>query len=54
LKQANKVLGHENMKNALHTYFNKYKWQNTEFADFIGTLQEAYDKKNDTSMGAQF
>lgn len=54
LKQANKVLGQDNMKYALHTYFQKYKWGNTEFADFIGTLQKAYDSKNDTSMGSFF
>jgi len=54
LKQANKVLGQDNLKNALHKYFQKYQWGNTEFADFIGTLQEAYDSKNDTSMGTSF
>lgn len=54
LKQAHKVLGLDNMKNALHLYFQKYKWTNTEFSDFIGTLQTAYDTKNDTSMGAGF
>lgn len=54
LKQANKVLGQDTMKKALHSYFQKYKWKNTEFADFIGSLQEAYDAKNDTSMGKNF
>lgn len=42
------------MKKALHSYFQKYKWKNTEFSDFIGSLQEAYDTKNDTSMGQKF
>lgn len=54
LKQANKVLGQENLKNALHIYFQKYKWTNTEFSDFIWALQKAYDSKNDTSMGEKF
>jgi aminopeptidase N len=40
------------MKAGLHLYFQKYKWKNTEFSDFIGTLQEAYDAKNDTSMAS--
>lgn len=35
-------------------YFQKYKWTNTEFSDFIGALQQAYDAKNDTSMGQKF
>ena len=38
LKQAHKVLGLETMKKALHVYFQKYKWTNTEFADFINAL----------------
>lgn len=38
LKQANKVLGNDHLRMALHNYFQKYKWTNTEFDDFIGTL----------------
>jgi aminopeptidase N len=54
LKQANKVLGQDTLKKALHIYFQKHKWTNTEFPDFIGALQQAYDAKNDTSMGKKF
>lgn len=54
LKQAHKVLGFETMKKALHIYFQKYKWTNTEFSDFINSLQEAYNTKNDKSMGQNF
>jgi aminopeptidase N len=44
------------LKNALHIYFTKYSWKNTEFADFISSLQEAYDKQHDSSkvMGKNF
>ena len=27
-------------------YFNRHKWQNTVFSDFIQAMQEGYDKKN--------
>ena len=27
-------------------YFNRHKWSNTVFDDFIQAMQEGYDKKN--------
>ena len=27
-------------------YFDRHKWQNTVFDDFIVAMQEGYDKKN--------
>ena len=56
LKQVHSIFGQETLKNALHIYFTKYSWKNTEFADFISSLQEAYDKQHDGSkvMGKNF
>jgi aminopeptidase N len=54
LKQLNKVMGQDYLKTALHNYFQKYQWKNTEFDDFIGTLEETYITKNDQSMGENF
>jgi aminopeptidase N len=54
LKQVNKVLGQDTLKKALHNYFQMYKWGNTEFNDFIGSLEAEYKLKQDTTMGEHF
>lgn len=54
LKQVNKVLGQDVLKSALHKYFGKYKWGNTEFDDFIGSLEAEYELQQDTTMGEHF
>ena len=54
LKQVVKVMGKDNFCTALKAYFQKYKWQNAEYSEFIGTLQEQFDKSQKTSMGANY
>ena len=51
IKQVHNVFGQDTLKSALHIYFDKYAWKNTELKDFIGSLQEAYEKSGDQSMG---
>jgi aminopeptidase N len=46
LKQTHKVMGHNSFKTALHKYFERYQWQNTELKDFVGCLVEAYNEKD--------
>jgi len=48
------VLGHDTMKEAMTNYFQKYQWKNTELADFVGALKEAYDKQPQKIMGKDF
>ncbi len=43
LKQVNKVLGQDKLKKALHLYFERYQWKNTELKDFVGVLNEVYE-----------
>ena len=43
LKQVNKVLGQEDLKKALHIYFKKYQWKNTELKDFVEVLENVYN-----------
>jgi len=45
LKQTHKLMGHERFKAALHKYFDRYQWKNTELKDFVGCLVEAYQEK---------
>lgn len=49
-------MGHESFKNALHKYFDKYQWKNTQLTDFLGTLVEAYGEKDqkDQVMGSKW
>jgi len=54
LKQLHFVLGHDALKSALRSYFDKYAWQNTELKDFVGMLQIAYDKSPQKKMGPNF
>lgn len=54
LKLLHNVLGHDALKSALHSYFDKYAWQNTELKDFVGMLQIAYDKSPQKKMGQNF
>ena len=39
-------MGYDTMKTALHNYFEKYQWENTELSDFINSLQLAYDNSS--------
>lgn len=39
-------MGHESFKLALHKYFDKYQWKNTELNDFVGCLVEAYTESS--------
>lgn len=48
------MFGLDTLKDALHIYFDKHEWQNTELKDFIGSLQEAYDKSAHHPMGKNF
>jgi aminopeptidase N len=54
LKQVNKVLGQEDLKKALHVYFKKYQWKNTELKDFVEVLEDVYNQKKTKNMGKQF
>jgi len=38
-------MGHSSFKTALHKYFERYQWQNTELKDFVGCLVEAFNEK---------
>jgi aminopeptidase N len=48
------VLGKETFKTGLTNYFEKFQWKNTELGDFVSTLDEAYNKSGDKSMGPDF
>lgn len=48
------VLGLDTLKDALHIYFDRHEWSNTELKDFIGSLQEAYDNSGKHPMGKNF
>jgi aminopeptidase N len=54
IKQAQKVIGLDTLKAALHQYFAKFAWKNTELKDFIGVLSEEYDKSQNKLMGPDF
>jgi aminopeptidase N len=36
-------LGQDKLKKALHLYFKRYQWKNTELKDFVGVLNEVYE-----------
>lgn len=44
LKQLIFLMGWETFLGGIKLYFRKFKWQNTTLTDFIGSLQEGYDK----------
>lgn len=44
IKQLTYLIGWDTFSQGLHIYFKKHAWKNTELPDFIGALQEAYDK----------
>lgn len=53
--EAQKVLGEDTMKAAMHQYFQKFAWKNTELKDFVGVLSEEYEKSNQLKlMGPDF
>lgn len=56
LKQTHKVMGHDSFKSALHKYFDRYQWKNTELKDFVGCLVEAYNETaaQNQKMGKNF
>ena len=47
-------MGYDTMKTALHNYFEKHQWGNTELSDFISSLQQAYDNSTQKKMGENF
>lgn len=56
LKQMYKVLGHDIFRAGMHSYFKKFAWKNTVFADFVGEMSNAYlaSKNKPIDMGADF
>jgi hypothetical protein len=40
------LLGWEAFTSGLKIYFQRFKWKNTTLPDFIGSMQEGYDKLN--------
>mmetsp|Transcript_23445 Transcript_23445/g.36116 ORF Transcript_23445/g.36116 Transcript_23445/m.36116 type:complete len:250 (-) Transcript_23445:977-1726(-) len=48
LKQLVFLMGWETFSEGLKLYFAEFKWKNTTLLDFIGKLQEGYDKCNPT------
>ena len=56
LKQIHYVIGHDSLKAALHIYFRKHQYKNTELTNFIESMQTAYDvkDKSEKSMGEDF
>jgi aminopeptidase N len=51
LKQLHYVLGHEKFKAALHIYFQKHQWKNTELTDFISVMETAYYTMDEKPFG---
>lgn len=54
LKQVYYVLGYDILKAGLHDYFKKHEWKNTTLTDFVGSLNDAYQKSGEKSMGDDF
>ena len=51
-----KVLGHDNFRAGMHSYFKKFAWKNTVFDDFVGEMANAYQasQKKPVNMGDHF
>lgn len=48
------MLGHEVVKQGLHTYFTRHQWGNTVLSDFVGALNEAYLQLGNGALGNGF
>ena len=58
VKQLHKVMGNQDFQQAIHLYFTRFAWQNTQLDDFLQALSDSYspetiDKVQDINSWAR-